>query len=103
MPARKIGAGDVADFAADYELIESAQYFFDRSERVEAVEVIDIDVVGAEALQAGFTSPNQMVARRSNFVGAAIAHRKVALVEIKTSARRPAIALPSTVSERPSE
>ena len=46
MPAGEIGAGDVADLAAADERVESVEDFFDGGEGVEAVHVVDVDVVG---------------------------------------------------------
>ena len=62
VPAGKIGAGDVANFSALDQLIEAAESLFDGRERVESVEMVDVDVVGAEAAQAGFAGLNQMMA-----------------------------------------
>ena len=53
-PARKIGAADVANFAAFHENVEGAESFFDRSERVEAVHLVEINVIGFQAAEAGF-------------------------------------------------
>ncbi len=72
MPAGEIGAGDVSHFAAHDKLIERAQNFLDRSERVEAVEVIDVDVVRTQPAQAGFASADKMIARRSQIVRAGL-------------------------------
>src|ERR1700688_3768911 len=54
MPAEKVGAGDVADFAAANESVERFESFFDGSDFVEAVHVVDVDVIGVEAAEAGF-------------------------------------------------
>ena len=51
-----------------HQIIQRAQNFFDRRQRVESVQVINVDVIGAEPPQAGFASLNQMVARRSHIV-----------------------------------
>jgi hypothetical protein len=61
VPAGKIGAGDVTHLAALGQIVERAQHFFDRRERVKSVKVIDIDIVSAEASQAGFASLNQVM------------------------------------------
>src|SRR5204862_6768302 len=50
MPAGKVRATDVADLAGAHAIVERAQRFLDGRERVEAVQLVEIDVVGAEAL-----------------------------------------------------
>src|ERR1700739_5022946 len=62
MPAGKIGAGDVADFAAANEGVERFESFFDGSELVEAVHVVDVDVIGVEAAEAGFGGADDVIA-----------------------------------------
>ena len=54
VPAGKVGAGDVADLALADEGVQGVLYLFDGGEGVEAVQVVDVDVVGAEAAQASF-------------------------------------------------
>ena len=49
-------------------MIERAQNFFDRGERVESVKVVEIDVVGAQAAQAGLTGSKYVIPRRSQFI-----------------------------------
>src|ERR1700722_2637316 len=68
VPSGKIGAGDVADFPADDQLIQRAQNFIDRGESVEAVKMIDVDIVSAETTQAGFAGLDQVMARRAQIV-----------------------------------
>ena len=46
MPSGKIGAGDVADFAALDERVQSLDGFFDRGLGVETVEMVNVDMVG---------------------------------------------------------
>src|SRR5580658_974651 len=54
VPAGKIGAADVTDFAAVNQIVQGAESFFDGSERVEAVHLVDVNVIGFQAAQAGF-------------------------------------------------
>ena len=68
MPAGEIRAGDVADFAALDEAVESAEGLFDGRGRVEAVHVVDVDVIGAEATEAGFNGFEQVEAGGANVV-----------------------------------
>ena len=62
MPSGKIGAGDVADFAALDEGIECFESFFGWCERVESAHVIDVDVIDVEAAEAVFAGLNQVMA-----------------------------------------
>jgi hypothetical protein len=73
MPAGKIGAGDVADFAALDERIEHLKSFFDGREGVKGVHVVDVDVVDAKAAKRVFAGLNQVIARRADIVGT-VAH-----------------------------
>src|SRR5580704_4056292 len=75
MPAGKIGAGDVADFAAFDERVERLQSFFNGSERVEGVHVVDVDVIDRESAEAGFAGLDEMLARGAEVVRA-VAHRE---------------------------
>ena len=68
VPAGEVGAGDVADFAALDEVVERAEGFFDGGGRVEAVHVVDVDVVGAEAAEAGFDGFQQVDAGGADVV-----------------------------------
>ena len=70
VPAGEVGAGDVADLAAADERVEGVEDFFDGRERVEAVHVVDVDVVGAEAVEAGFEGSDEVVAGGADVVGA---------------------------------
>ena len=49
-------------------MVERAQNFFDGSERVESVKMVDVDVIGAQASQAGFAGLKQMMARGPEIV-----------------------------------
>src|SRR6202022_212397 len=51
MPAGKVGAGDVADFALVHKAVQSIESFFDRRQGVEAVEVVNVHIIGVEAAQ----------------------------------------------------
>ena len=63
VPSGKVRARDVTDLPALYEIIQRIENFFDGSERVEAVQVIDVDVIGAQPLQARLTGRDQVIAR----------------------------------------
>jgi hypothetical protein len=75
VPSREIGAGDVADFAAPHQIVQRIERLFDGRLRVEAVHVVEIDVIGAEPAQAGFAGFNQMMAGGADLVGT-VAHLK---------------------------
>ena len=73
MPAGKIGAGDVADFAAFDEGVERFESFFDGREGVEGMHVVDVDVIDAEAAEAVFAGLDQMMTGGAEVVRA-VAH-----------------------------
>src|SRR5580704_9079409 len=73
MPSREIGAGDVADFSALHQRVQSLEGLFDWRLRVESVHVVDVDVVGVEAAQAGFTGLDHVIAGGAEIVGS-VAH-----------------------------
>ena len=70
VPAREVRAADVADLAGPHQVVERAQHLLDRRHGVEAVELVEVDVVGAEPAQARLDRPDQVVARRADVVGA---------------------------------
>src|SRR5215217_277095 len=61
MPSGKVRAADVANLAASYEIVQSAQRLFDRRQSVEAVHLINVDVIGLEASQTRFARGNDVV------------------------------------------
>ena len=73
MPSGEIGAGDVADFAALDERVETLDGFFDWRLRVESMHVVDVDVIGIEAAQAILAGLDDVVARGADVVRA-VAH-----------------------------
>ncbi len=58
----------IAHLAALHQRVERAQRLLDRGLRVEAVQGVDVDVVGIQAAQAGFAGAEQMMARRADVV-----------------------------------
>src|SRR5207249_480044 len=68
VPAREVGAADVAHLARAHEVVERAQRLLDARERVEAVELVEVHVVRAEAAQARLAGPDQVEARRADVV-----------------------------------
>ena len=68
LPAGKIGTCDVTDLAASDQFMQRLQRFFDRSERVESVDTVDVDVVRMEPAQTRFTRTNQIMSRRTHII-----------------------------------
>src|SRR5580658_1291544 len=68
VPAGKIGASDVTYLALAVKFVQRVLHFFDWRHGVEAVQVIDVDIVGTQAAQAGLERAAQMNARRAKIV-----------------------------------
>ena len=56
LPAGKIRAADIADFALTDQVVERAQGFLDRRERIGLVQLIEIDPIGARRRRLSSTS-----------------------------------------------
>ena len=97
--ARGLGEAQVADLARLDELRHGADGLLDRDRRVDAVLVVEVDVVDAEALQGG-------VAGRATYSGRPLMPSRAPssprslpnLVASTTSSRRPAMARPTSCS-----
>ena len=63
-----VGAPDVADFAVSDERVEGVEGLLDRREAVPFVHLVQVDVVGAQAPQAGLASPDEVLAREPGVV-----------------------------------
>ncbi len=72
MPAGEVGAGDIADFSGGDEFVERAEGLFDGGGGVEGVEVVDVDVVGVEALEGAFEGLDEVIAGAADVVGAEV-------------------------------
>src|SRR5262249_11147188 len=68
MPAGEIGAGDITDLTAARQRVQRIERLLDRGERVETMHVIDVDMINAETPQACVTSPEQVMARRTDVI-----------------------------------
>src|SRR5262245_15577521 len=68
MPAGEIRTADVTNLARAHEIIERAERFFDRRERIEAVQLIQVDVVGSQTPQAVVDGVDQVIARRADVI-----------------------------------
>ncbi|MHC2389353.1 hypothetical protein ACVIHB_004169 [Bradyrhizobium liaoningense] len=69
VPAREIRDADVADLAGTHEHVECCEQLFRRGEGVEAVQLEQVDVVGAEPAQRTVDGREQMLPRRADIVG----------------------------------
>ena len=78
LPARKVRAADVADLAGAHHAIQRGERFLHRRQRVEAVQLVEIDVIRAEPPQARIHGARQVVPRRAEVVRPGTA-RKAAL------------------------
>src|SRR5262245_33375391 len=68
MPAGEIGAGDITYLTAPRQRVQRIERLLDRRERVEAMHVIDVDVINAETPQARVTGFKQVMARRADVI-----------------------------------
>ena len=70
LPCREIGAADVADLPLPDQIGKGAERLFKRREAVEAVDLIEVDVVRVETQQTGFDSMENMKAGETYLIGA---------------------------------
>src|SRR5882724_8247199 len=70
MPGGKIGDAEVSYLAGAYQVIERGHHTFDRRHRVEVVELQEVDVVRAEALECFLGGFDEMVSRGARIIGA---------------------------------
>ena len=103
VPAREVGAADVADLPRAHHVAECAEGLLDGRACIETVELEQIDVLGAQPPQARLDRRDQVVARRADVVRSPCRVRNVAFVEIRSRLRLPAMAFPRISSARPSE
>ena len=68
VPAGEVRAADVADLAGAHQVVQRAEHFLDRRRRVEGVQLIEVDVVGAQPPQAPLDGADQVVARGADVV-----------------------------------
>ena len=83
MPAGEIGAADLTDFARAHEIVQRAQRLFHWRQRVEAMQLVEIDVVSAESPQAVLNRLGQMLAPEPTSSGPSPI-LNVPLVEMRT-------------------
>jgi hypothetical protein len=68
-PGRCVGDADVEDLARAHDVVQRAHDLLDRGPRVPHVQPVDIDVVGAEASQAGVEGLHEVLAMVAAGVG----------------------------------
>ena len=73
-PRRKIRIAEIADLALPHQIVERAQGFVDRRQRIVIVLLVEIDVVGLQPGQAGFDRGHDVAPRRA-LLGAVGRHR----------------------------
>ncbi len=83
MPSGEIGGGDVAHLALAHQLVECVEDFVDGRERVESVHVVDVDVVGAEALERSLDLLQDVGARRPSGVGVGLLVGELITVDVE--------------------
>src|SRR5215472_1993444 len=70
LPGRPVGDADVADVAVPDHRVERAHRLLDRRRRIEAVDLVEVDVVELQALQARLQPGDDVAARRTAHVRA---------------------------------
>ncbi len=70
MPAGIVRRADIANLARSDQIVERSQGFVERCLGIETVHKVQIDMIGAETLQAGLGGADDVIARRALAVGA---------------------------------
>src|ERR1700726_989607 len=60
MPAGKVGAGNVTNLAAAYQGVQGIQRLLHRGQRVEAMQMVDVDVVRSQAAKTRLAGMHEM-------------------------------------------
>src|SRR5690242_7940748 len=68
MPAGEVRAADVSNLASPHQIVERAELFLDGRLCVEAVQLIEVDVVGTEPAEASFDRTGEVLPRRPHIV-----------------------------------
>ena len=103
VPAGEVRAADVADLAGPDQVVERAQHLLDRRQRVEAVQLEEVDVVGAQPPAGSPRPPGSGGGATSRRRWARGRRGTSPLVEMSTWSRRPLIAWPRISSAIPPE
>ena len=70
LPGGPVGHADIADVAVLHEGVQGADGFLDGRRRVEAVHLVEVDVIELQALEAGLHRADEVQARVAAAVGA---------------------------------
>jgi hypothetical protein len=70
LPGRPVRNADVAHMAVLHQGVERAHRFLDRRRRIEAVDLVQVDVIELQALQARLQAGDDVAARRAAHVRA---------------------------------
>ena len=70
MPAGPVGDADITDLARADQCIEGRQRFFGRSLCIKAMQLDEIDVIGAQPFQRRVHRLQNVEARRAHVIGA---------------------------------
>ena len=70
VPTREIRTPYVADLACPHEGIEHTKSLLHGRQRIETMQLIEVDIVGSESPQTAVHRIDQMVARGTNLIGA---------------------------------
>ena len=68
MPSGKIRTADIADLARANQIVERTECLFNRSQCIEAMKLVEIDVVRPQPFQTSFDRGNQMLPRRADII-----------------------------------
>ena len=91
LPACESGGTDVADLARPDEIVECAQRLVDRGVRFGPVDLVEVEMVGAEPLQARFGLAHDVAPGAAAQIGIGVVHRQVHLARQE---HRVALAVP---------
>jgi len=69
LPSGQIGAADITHQALAHELVECLKGLFDRRDRIEAMDLVKIDVIRAQSVQTGVYRVEDVAAREPDGVG----------------------------------
>ncbi len=70
LPAGEVGTGGIAHFAGAYGLVHGFEGLFERHRPIGEVEVVEVEVIGLEALQCVVESLQERCAGEAAFIGA---------------------------------
>src|SRR6185369_669718 len=89
LPREQVGRADVAHLAGAHQVVQRPQRLLDRRAAVGPVQLVQVDVVGFQALQAGLAGADDRAARSAEVVRSVAG----AVAELGGDERLPALAL----------